>query len=89
MKIKVIPVHLELDLKSPESPLKVQYVVELTTGVFNDVMSTGVTYLANPEVAKAIEHLVDAITNGINVDLGLQTQVETEETDALHAEEEL
>ena len=78
MNIKIIPVHLEMDLKNPEQPLKVQYVVELATNIYNDVMSTGVTYMADPDIAKAIENLVDIITNKIHADLGLATDTNPE-----------
>ena len=86
MNIKVIPVHLELDLKNHEQPLKVQYVVELTTEKYQDVMSTGVTYMADPRISSMVEQLVDLITNTINADLGLQedtteTKVEPQEED--------
>ena len=87
MNIKIIPVHLELDLKNPEQPLKVQYVVELVTDTYNDVMSTGVTYMADPIIAKAVENLVDTITTKIHTDLGLMQQPETTET--TQEEEEL
>ena len=71
MNIKIIPVHLELDLKNPEQPLKVQYVVELATDTYNDVMSTGVTYMADPVISKSVEDLVEIITSKIHTDLGL------------------
>lgn len=87
MNIKIIPVHLELDLKNPEQPLKVQYVVELATDSYNDVMSTGVTYMADPLIAKSIEDLVDIITNKIHTDLGLLQQSTTNEPE--QEEEEL
>lgn len=74
MKLKVIPVQVEIDLKNPEQPLKVQYVVELATEVYNDIMSTGVTYMADPSIAKAVEDLVGIITAKINQDLGLDAE---------------
>ena len=77
MNIKIIPVHVEIDLKNPEQPLKVQYVVELTTEAYSDVMSTGVTYLADKDIAIAVENLVDAMTRKIHLDLGLEIKQET------------
>lgn len=76
MNVKIIPVHLELDLKSPEQPIKVQYVVELSTATYNDVMSTGVTYMADQDIATIVELLVDSITKKIHTDLGISTGAE-------------
>ena len=72
MNIKVIPTQLEVDLKNTEQPLKVQYVVELTTESYNDIMSSGLTYLSNDRVNAIVDQLVDAITATIHGDLGLQ-----------------
>ena len=71
MKVKVIPVKLEVDLKNHETPLQVQYIVELTTEVYNDIMSSGMTYIADPEISKAVENLVGLITTKISSDLGI------------------
>ncbi len=78
MNLKVIPVHLEIDLKNPEQPLKVQYIVELTTEVYNDIMSSGMTYIADPTIAKAIEDLVDKVQRKISADLGLSQEQSTD-----------
>lgn len=72
MDIKVIPVHIEIDLKNPEQPLKVQYIVELSTEVYNDVMSSGMTYIADETVFKAVQALTDAVSSRVHVDLGLE-----------------
>ena len=72
MNIKVIPTQLEVNLKNTEQPLKVQYVVELTTESYNDIMSSGLTYISNSRVNAIVDQLVDAITDTIHGDLGLQ-----------------
>ena len=73
MKIKVVPVKLEIDLKNHETPLQVYYVVELTTEIYSDVMSSGMTHIADPDIAKTVEKLVGQITTKISSDLGLVT----------------
>ena len=73
MNIKIIPTNLEIDIKNPETPLKVHYVVELATDAYNDIMSSGVTYISDPTVQSAIENLTQKITDKINLDLGLQS----------------
>lgn len=85
--IKVIPVHLEVELKNPEQPLKVQYVIELTTEVYSDIMGTGVTYLADPDVTKTVEMLVNQIQQKINMDLGILSSVP--DTNTNNQEEDL
>lgn len=73
MNVKLLPVSLEVDLKNAETPLKVQYVVELTTDTFSDVMSTGVTYMSDAAVVEAVRSLADLIASTMHRDLGLQT----------------
>ena len=84
--IKIIPVSFEIDLNNPEKAIKVQYVVELKTSVYNDIMSSGVTFVADENTMELVDKLADSIANKINQDLGLQV-TSIEET--VNQEEEL
>ena len=71
MNVKVIPVHIEIDAKNPEQPLKVQYIIELTTEVYSDVIGGGMTYVADEVVSKAIDAFIETIQTKISQDLGI------------------
>lgn len=87
MIVKVIPTKLEVDAKNPESPLKVEYVVELTTEVYSDMMSSGVTYINDDTIQKCVETLAEAVQAKIEADLGLKSP--TIEQQTLYKEEDL
>ena len=77
MKIKIVPIKLEVDLHNTDQPVKVHYTIELSTKKFNDVFSGGVTHIAGDKVRLQIQALSDAILSQINVDLGLEEQETT------------
>lgn len=87
MIIKVIPTKFEVDAKDPESPLKVEYVVELTTEIYSDIMSSGLTYINDETIQKCVETLAEAVQAKIEADLGLKSP--TIEQPTIYKEEDL
>ena len=87
MNIKVIPVRIEVNAKNPEEPLKVDYMVELSTSSYNDFIGGGSTLMSDESVAKAAEALIETITVKIESDLGISNNTET--TEQSQEEEEL
>lgn len=79
MNVKVVPLRLEVNAKNAEEPLKVEYMVELTTEKYSDFVGSGITYLSDPTVVSAVEHLIQTVMAKVSEDLGLQ-QTETKET---------
>lgn len=74
--IKVIPVKININTADmdPEASIyhaQVEYMVELTTDTYNNIMSNGTTWVTDPSVDKAIRNLLDVIQETINRDLGL------------------
>lgn len=88
MKVSVIPVQVEIDLKNPEQPLKVHYMVELTTSVYSDVMSSGMTYVSDDTTTSLITRLAEHIKNKIHKDLGLEHETLEESPTRVEIEEE-
>ena len=78
MNIKVVPMRIEVNAKNPEEPLKVEYMVELTTEKYSDFVGSGITYLSDPSVVAVVDSLVQTVITKISEDLGLQ-ETETEE----------
>ena len=79
MNVKVVPMRLEVNAKNPEEPLKVEYMVELTTEKYSDFVGSGITYLSDPSVVAAVDTLIQLVMTKVSEDLGLQKPTETEE----------
>lgn len=87
MNVKIIPTEITIDLKNAETPVKVIYLVELSTEKYTDVMGSGSTYISDSNVQKAIEQLQEAITNKIHSDLGLESAYTLDKTQVTQEED--
>ena len=72
MNVKVVPMRIEVNAKNPEEPLKVEYMVELTTERYSDFVGSGITYLSDPSVVAAVDNLIQTVMTKVSEDLGLQ-----------------
>lgn len=72
MNVKVVPMRIEVNAKNPEEPLKVEYMVELTTEKYSDFVGSGITYLSDPSVVAAVDNLIQTVMTKVSEDLGLQ-----------------